>query len=256
MTGAGLFYQPTSADYDTSVRWDRNPQGVPAPTGYYLNMNGVEQGVVSESPISPYVPGGREEVLNASERVDQHPFLQVTATWTPSADYERPDGHHDPLTDGPPAPVVRNLQLFYQVAQGTSITNFQDVPGRTFPAYGSQDGAAWTYYQDPNIALVDPPCGVAPYAGIAYNPTDSEGITQAQDTLRALPASGAHGWTSVPVINAQQLDIDKAATMRQQRGAHRDLISNSTAAGQTFTQQAAHLPRTVQGSTPSWRTRG
>lgn len=240
MTGAGQFYQPTSSDYDTSVRWDANPQGIPAPTGYYVNMNGVEQGRVTDSPISDFVPQGREELLNSSELVDQHPFTQVSATWTPAPNRDRPDGHHDPLTDGPPAPVVRNLQLFYQKSQGTSVTGFMDVPGREFPLYGSQDGAAWTYYQDPVIAMM---------------PADEYG--NAPDSLRSLPPSGAHGWTSVPVINSQQGDIDKSNALTQQRGAHRDLISNATAAGQSFTQRAAHLPsNTGPGSTGSWRTRG
>lgn len=260
MTGAGPFYQPRSVagQIDDSVRLDQSPGGVPAPTGYYPNMSGVEQGRVITTPIQNVNPVYDPESLAYTMQVDQHPWLQVSASWTPgpSGENGRQDGHHDPLTDGPPIPVVWNSPgLFFQRAQGTSRTQFDDVPGRSFPKVGSQDGSSWTYYQNTAAALAPPPTGVRPNAGLAYNPDDPEGNTRAPDTLWSLPPAPAHGWTSIPVVNAQQELVDKAAKLKQQRPARRDLLSNSRAAGQTFTQSASHLPNATPG-TGSWRSRG
>jgi hypothetical protein len=230
-------YMPGSADIDVSVRWDHNPQDLPAPTGYYPNRKNAQQGVVTASPVMAYRDPARREVGDQSEAVDQHPFLEVAATWQ-RASYEHRDGRNDPLAAGLPTPVIRLLQLFYQRAQGSSDTRFLDVPGRVFPPYGSQDGVSWAYYQDARLAMA---------------PADANG--QAADSLRALPPSPAHGWTSIPAINATQAEVRKSGVLVQQHTPHQDRLSNATAAGQTYSQRTAHLPRTT-GSTPSWRPRG
>lgn len=230
-------YMRQSGDIDTTVRWDHNPHGVPAPTGYYVNLKGVELGRVTQSPVMAYIDRARRQVGDIAVATDQHPFAQVTATWQRES-YEHRDGRNDPLSAGLPTPVMRLLQLFYQRAQGSSDTRFLDVPGRTFPPYGSQDGVSWAYYQDARIAM---------------SAADADG--NAPDSLRAIPPSPAHGWTSIPAINATAAEVRKSATLRQHKGPHQDRLSNATAAGQSYSQRTAHLPNHT-GATPSRRPRG
>jgi hypothetical protein len=234
-------YRRDSRTLDPNLRISANPQGLPKPTGRYPeNWGERSRDYVSDHDVLDYAGRCRTEYLSQFEYVDQHPFVEVSATWTP-VQGERKDGRHDPLQDGPPAPVVRLLQLFYQRAQGTSTTRFMDVPGRQFPVAGSQDGASWIYYQDARTAM---------------QPLDENG--RAPDSLRSLPPSPPHGWTSRPVINATQAETRKSATLRQQQTPHQDRLAPSTAAGQTYSARTARVGQGQQqtGSIPSWRPRG
>jgi len=230
-------FMPQSGEIDTTVRWDHNPQGIPAPTGYYPNLKGVSLGRVSQSPVVEYIDRARRQVGDIAVSTDQHPFGQVTATWLrPSFEFR--DGRNDPLSAGLPSPVIRILQLFYMRAQGSSITRFQDVPGRKFPPNGSQDGVSWVHYTDARAAMA---------------PADANG--NAPTSARSLPPSPAHGWTSIPAINATAAEVRKSKTLLQQQTPHQDRLSNATASGQTYSQRTAHLPGSI-GATPSRRNRG
>lgn len=241
-------YRPDSRTLDPGRRLAVRPgDEKPKPTGYYPDMQGIRsRDYVSDHDVLSYGPFGnrpaRDSIGDCSIRVDQHPYVQVDATWTPPRDGPRRDGRYDPLEDGPTAPVLRILQLFYQRAQGTSTTAFQDVPGRQFPATGSQDGATWVYYQDARLAMA---------------PADANG--KAADSLRSLPPSPPHGWTSRPVINATQAETRKAGMLRQQQTPHQDRLAPSTAAGQTYSARTAHVGQGVQrtgAAMPSRRPRG
>lgn len=239
-------YRPDSRTLDPGKRLTVRPgDRMPKPTGYYPDLVGERtRDYVSDHDVLPY--GGptmcRDEYLDKFERVDQHPFLQVDATLWPMPHDGRRDGRVDPLTDGPARPSLRILQLFYQRAQGTDQTRFLDVPGRSFPTNGSQDGVSWTYFQDARIAMAPlPPDG-----------------SQAPDSLRSLPPSPTHGWTVRPVVNAKQETITKSKVLRQQKTPHQDRLSSSTAAGQTYSQRTAHVGtgRARTAAVPTWRTRG
>lgn len=238
----------------------------PAPTGYYPDHNAETIGQVSNdceiieahnSPGGPRVP---VEPLDSAERVDQHPFIQVAATWTPAPSglNGREDGRHDPLTDGPPEPVVRLLGTFWYPRSGTSRTRYMDVPdGRRFPAVGSQDGQSWTYY-------VDTATAAGPYdPAIPYDPQHPEGSGQNADSLRALPPSPAHGWSEIPVASGVRLQASKQHGKNrikgQQQYVGQNRLANSTYAGQTYSQQTAHVAN-PRGATAvvndPWRERG
>lgn len=244
-----------TAEVDRETR--ARPDGSPAPTGYFPNRSWPQQGVASFSPTNDDLAGcspasggrglygpDRVEALDDVERVDQHPWLQVSATWTPMPDTERPSGHDDPLADGPPQPTLRMLQLFYARAQGTMSTRFLDVPGRKFPPNGSQDGSSWAYYQDPARAMA------------AYDP--APGQDEMPDSLRALPPSPAHGWTEQPAYNAKERENTKSLRdLKQQAKPHQDRLAPSTYAGQSYSASTAHAGATqVPGQVPTRRPRG
>lgn len=238
----------------------------PAPTGYYPEHNAETIGEVRDdypvteahnSPGGPRVP---VELLNAAEKVDQHPFIQVSASWTPAPSFGngRPDGLHDPLTDGPPEPVVRLLASWWYPRSGTSRTRYMDVPdGRRFPAVGSQDGQSWTYYVDTDIAA-------GPYdPAIPYDPDNPEGTGQNTDSLRALPPSPAHGWSEIPVASGVSLQASKqrgkSKIKGQQQYVGQNRLANSTYAGQTYSQQTAHVTNPAGATSVAndpWRERG
>lgn len=227
----------------------------PRPTGYQPDHNGETMGRI-DTPLNnpvcpPYGSPGAEgliptEPVSSHERIDQHPYLEVSATWTPDPSWGngRPDGGHDPLTDGPPRPEIRNLSLYYYREAGSSRTRFMDVPdGRRFLANGSQDGSSTTVYVDSAIAC-------AP-----FDPDPKTG--QHPDSLKRLAPGPSHGWSSVPVIDTRVQDADKRKVLRQQKSIKQDRLANSTYAGQTYSQQTAHVRNPVSGgNVPSWRSRG
>lgn len=228
-------------------RLPERPDGTPAPTGYFPDRSWPQQGQVTDSPVYDELYGpARYESLDGAESVDQHPYLQISATWTPPADVPRPSGRDDPLTDGPAAPTLRLLGLFYQRAQGSDQTHYLDAPGRRFPSNGAQDGASWAYYQDSRLAM------------LPYNPADDAG-GEMPDTLQALPPSPAHGWAAQPAVNSRQAELDKMRVLKGQRPPHQERLANSTYAGQSYSARTAHVGARQAargGSTPSWRTRG
>lgn len=228
-------YRPDSRTLNPGRRLNYRPGDMqPAPTGYYPDMYGERQGDrITTSEVISYGPFGnrpaRGEICDASERVDQHPYVQVDQVWTPPHQGERKDGRNDPAADGPPRPTLRLLQLFYARAQGTSITAFQNVPGRRFPVNGSQDGTSWVYYQDARIAMA---------------PMNPDGTIP--DSFRSLPPSPAHGWTVRPVVNAAAAENRKSRTLRQQQNPHQDRLAPATAAGQTYSQRTALVGQGLQ----------
>lgn len=239
------YAQQAQALRDPNRRVNVRPDGSPAPFGYYPDRSWPDQGQVTQSPVYDDLYGpARQETLNGAERVDQHPWMQVSATWTPPADCARPSGGNDPMVDGPSSPTPRLLSLFYARAQGSDQTKFLDAPGVRYPSNGSQDGASWVYYQDSRLAM------------LPYDPApDANG--QMPDTLRALPPSPPHGWASQPAINAKQAELDKMRQLRGQRAPHQDRLANSTYAGQSYGARTAHVGAApATGTTPSWRSRG
>lgn len=241
-----VFYRPGAAELAPGRRLAAMPDGRPAPTGYYPDRSYPDQGQASFSEVYDELYGpARQEKLNGFEDVDQHPYLQVTANWTPEPQSGRLDGRDDPMNDGPAQPTLRLSNLFYQRAIGTSVTNYLDAPGIRYPPNGSQDGASWTYYQDARLALLD------------YNPP-ADGNGEMPDTLRAMPPSPPHGWAA-QAVNARQLELDKAQVLRGQKGPHQDRLANSTYAGQSYSATTSHVGASGTGgtgSTRSWRSRG
>jgi hypothetical protein len=239
-------YRPDSRTLNPGRRLTVRPgDQMPKPTGYYPDMRGERsRDYVSDHDVLAY--GGpttcRHEIVSGYERVDQHPFVQVDATMWPAPQTGRLTGRVDPLTDGPAAPVLRMLGLFYQRAAGTSNTRFLDVPGRRFPTNGSQDGVSWAYYQDANAAMAPAPADGSP----------------APDTLRAIPPSPTRGWTVRPVVSSKEADVRKSVQLRQQKGGHQDRLATATAAGQTYSQRTAHVGQgaATAARVPSRRPRG
>jgi hypothetical protein len=254
-------------DLDPSRRFDRAPHAIqpgnqalyngwaPRPTGYQPDHRNAYQRQI-ETPLDNFVqapygsPGAigmiPTEPGSNEERIDQHPFLHVAATWTPdSFGNGRPDGGHDPLTDGPPRPEIKNLSLHYHRESGSSRTTYMDVPdGRRFPTTGSQDGLSTTVYVDTRAAM-EP-----------FKPDPATG--QHRESLMRLAPGPAHGWSAVPVIDTRVQDSQKRKQLRQQKNVKQNRLANSTYAGQTYSQQTAHVrnPQGAPGNVPSWRGRG
>lgn len=223
----------------------------PSPTGWRPDFNQETMGQVRDdypvyeannSPGGPRVP---VQMFDVSEKLDQHPFLQVSARWLPSQlGNGRKDGLHDPLTDGLPAPVLRLYSNHYFRRSGTSRSRYMDVPdGRRFPVTGSQDGASWTYYQD------------AKTASEPYQPDPTSGYHK--DSFTKLRPGPAHGWSNIPVMSGPALKLKQDADLRmQQKAVGQNRLANSTYAGQTYSQQTRHVANPVPGTVPSWRGRG
>jgi hypothetical protein len=201
--------------------------GAQVPTGYYINVRGQLQAPVAIGPV--YDELYRGAVVGANdpgEVIDQHPWIYITQTWVPPENTERPSGVQDPLTDGPPPPTLKDLSLHYRRESGRSNTQYYNVPGHTFPRNGNQDGASWTYYQDPTRALTP------------YDPAQTTN-GQMPDTQRALPPSPAHGWTMRPNVNGQAAINAKTSVLVQQQAVKQERLANSTYAGQTYSQTTA-----------------
>jgi hypothetical protein len=223
-------------------------------TGYQPDHNGETMGRI-DTPLDnrvmpPYGSPGALGMIptepgDRCDRVDQHPMMQVSATWTPSPyGNGRPDGGHDPLTDGPPEPVIRNLSLWYHRASGASRTRYMDVPdGRKFSPVGTQDGSATTIVVDSRIAME--PFQPDPKTGQHY-----------RDSLRRIPPGPSHGWSAVPAVSTPVQDAMKRGQLKQQKNVRQNRLANSTYAGQTYSQQTAHVQSKNTGSVPTWRTRG
>jgi hypothetical protein len=212
---------------------------------------------VTEAHNSPGGPRVPVQLLDSAEKLDQHPFIEVAATWQPgpSGMNGRQDGLHDPLTDGLPTPTLRLLSTWWYPRSGTSRTRYMDVPdGRTFPQAGSQDGQSWTYYVDTDTAT-------GPYNPvIPYDSTNPEGTGQNADSLRALPPSPAHGWSEIPVDSGTKLMRRQNKQIKgQQQYVGQNRLANSTYAGQTYSQQTGHVANPA-GATAvvndPWRDRG
>lgn len=230
------FYEQSKSLGEVSRRTRTAPGGRPAPTGYYPDVRGQIQQPITIGPVFDDLY--RTTVVGANdpgETVDQHPWLYVTQTWTPPENFERPSGVQDPLTDGPPQPTIQNLALHYRRESGTQVTAYYDAPGHTFPRNGSQDGAAWTYYQDPTRALMP------------YDPAQTDG-GQMPDTLRSIPPSPAHGWAMRPLVNAQAAINAKTAALVQEQPGKQERLANSTYAGQTYSQTTARAGQAGGGS--------
>lgn len=233
----------------------------PAPTGYQPDMNGETIGRFEQQPgptIDPQSIVFPTEPGSSHEKVDQHGYLQVSATWTPTPieQFQRPSGGHDPLADGPVQPVPALISLFNYRAAGTTNTRFQDVPdGRTFSPYGTQDGTSTIWFEDANTQ-------VAPYADAAngYSTIDPKlpnPAAQNPDSLRQLRPGPDHGWTSVPVVDFRKQDNLKARQLLQQQYVTQNRRANSTYAGQTYGQGTARVTNPPGADqVPSRRTRG
>ena len=243
-----------------AVREDRWPHAidpgvpidVPAPTGFYPGVRGHLQHPVEvdhrafEELYHETIVGS----LNYTEDIDQHPWVQVDATWTPAPNMTRPDGKWDPLCDGPPPPTLRDLSLHYRKWAGASVTRFADVPGVTFPPTGTQDGSSWTYLQSPALAQqhFDPALN-------KFNESTGQIEGGMPDTLRTLPPSPVHGWTARAVLTPQQEVNLKAAALQQQTPGRQERLAPSSYAGQSYGQGTAVVAGPV-GSVPSMRPRG
>lgn len=224
---------------------------MPAPTGYYPNVRDqIQTPVYGNKPNGAKVGGADDlypgtiiqDSLARSEKIDQHPYLHVAATWTPAPNTERPSGVQDPLTDGPPQPDLMDLATHYYRRAGTSVTQHLNAPGVKFPVYGDQDGVSWTYVQST-------PAVLAP-----YDPASVDAKGDMPDSQRTLAPSPPHGWTEQPILNAQQENNLKAAKLKQQRPGKQERTANSTFAGQSFGQRTAHVGQ--QGTTTVSRGRG
>lgn len=237
------FYQRRSADLNPRGRTNMRPGGVPAPTGYYRDMTGVNQAPAIETGVCDelYRDWGTVGRLT-DEKVDQHPYMQVSATLSPAPAGPRRDGRNDPLVDGLPAPTPRLLGLFYRRAAGTSHTRLDDVPGHVFPKVGSQDGASTTWAVDPAVAM-------APYN------LDANG--EQPDSLKKVRPSPAHGWTAQPVFNVKATENRKAVQLIQQKNGRQDRLAASTYSGQSYSSRTAHVANGPGAApTPSRRHRG
>jgi hypothetical protein len=222
----------------------------PSPTGWYPDFNADRQGVADPDNLivephgssggSPTGAGGGAvvpAVAVSAEKIDQHAYLQVAGTWTPAPNQERPTGQYDPAVDGPGAPVPRMLMHFYYRERGASRTAYMNVPdGRTFPAAGSQDGASTTWYQDPAAAMA--PYNIDP---AAYDAKHPERSTAMPDSLSAIPAGPAHGWSEIPVSPGTLLIRNQTRKRRQQQNVNQNRLANSTYAGQSYSQSTAHV---------------
>ena len=245
---------------DPWTRMDQRPAGVPgdhaittaAPTGYYPDARTSCDVPYAEKPVYEYETAP-VEIYDGATKLDQHPMMHVTATWTPAPDGNgRRTGTRDPLESGPARPDTLLLSLFSYRGAGTGNTKYMDVPdGRVFSQYGTQDGASWLYYQDIAQAL-------APYVPGAPAPVDTSQTATAQNTMYKVPPGPAHGWTSIPVVNVKQLEVDKATRLlKQQKSPHQDRKSNSTYAGQSYSQQTSNVTQQGAGAIDDpWRERG
>lgn len=214
---------------------------MPAANGYYPNVrNQLQKPVVGNRPNAAIVGSTGDlyqatviqDSLHGAERIDQHPMLHVSATWTPYPENERPSGRIDPMVDGPSQPELMDVSTHYNRRQGTSVTAFLNAPGIKYPTTGNQDGVSWTYVQSPVLAEA------------AYG---SQNMVNGEmpDTIRAMAPSPPHGWTEQPVLNSQQENNIKAAKLKQQQPGKQERIANSTYAGQSFGARTAHAGATT-----------
>lgn len=228
------------------------------PTGWYPDARTTVQApydrAADQAGATGYVPDAFAfgTMFAGAEKIDQHPMMHVSATLTASDANPRRTGTRDPLLSGPARPDTLLISVFDYRGAGTCRTSYMDVPdGRRFPAYGSQDGSSWTYYEDPAAA-------VAPYdpSGSPV-PADRSISPTAQPTWRKLAPGPTHGWTSVPAVNNKAADNAKTGKLRQQKSPHQDRRANNTYAGQTYSQATAPVSQRIQGEVNDpWREYG
>lgn len=229
-----------------------NPQELfrARPTGYLPDARTLPQTPYDRDAdthgIVEYDPRFPVGLLDAAEVLDQHPMMHVTATITAPDEGPRRTGTRDPMESGPARPDTVLLSLFSYRGPGTGRTSYQDVPdGRRFPLYGSQDGSTWTVYEDVTAVLA------------AFNdagqpvPDDHSQTPTAQPTLGRLAPGPSHGWTSVPVVNTKQLELDKARQLIQQQSPHQDRKANSTVAGQSYSQRTVSVRQAAASAGPT-----
>jgi hypothetical protein len=224
------------------------------PTGYLPNADGVPQRALIDAqrgiPGSVYeYSDGRfpPELLDASERIDQHPFMHVTATITVADDNPRKTGTRDPMDCGPARPDTVLLHLHEYRGAGFSNTKYSDVPdGRKFSPYGSQDGSTWVQYQDAT-AVISP-------LDLSQSPArdDPSQNRTAQPTQGRMAPGPSHGWTSVPLHNVKAADnLKSTRQLKQQKSPHQDRKANSTILGQTYSQRTSTVRQAgTAGPTP------
>lgn len=222
----------------------------PSPTGYYPDHNGERQGEAdtqnlvvephwASGPNPDGSGGGRAVPTTAvdAEKIDQHAFLQVSGTWQPAKNYQRPTGRYDPQTDGPGQPELRLLMHYYYRERGASRTSYMDVPdGRRFSNTGSQDGSSTTWYQDAAAAMA--PYNIDP---AAYDAKHPERSTAMPDSLHQIPAGPSHGWSEIPVAPGTALIRNQTKVRRGQKAVGQNRLANSTYAGQTYSQSTRHV---------------
>ena len=232
------------------------PDGWPDPTGYYPNIHGHIQTPVPGQSYDPHedLYASHTTVIQGdlswTETIDQHPYVSVDATWTPAPDFERPDGHHDPLTDGPPPGTIRNMRMYYTRQQGTSQTRLLDVPGHHFSQWGSQDGAAWTTVQD--LQQTMRPYDESITTAISTDPSIAR---EMPDTEKEYAPSPEHGWTAQPLLTSTEEVLRQTNKLIQQQPAKQEYLANSSYAGQSYGTQSAHVG-SANGPIPSRRPRG
>lgn len=239
--------QPPITDDQAAERWTQDPAGNPVPTGWYPNVpNGLASTVewqgdpVAELPDDTPRPNTVD--ASGSQAIDQHPWVDITQTWTPAPNLERPSGTSDPLTMGPPEPTIRQLSAWYNREAGASVSQFRDAPGVQYPTNGSQDGASWTYYQDPARSQ------------IPWTPALLGTDGQMPDSLRALPPSPPRGWAVQPLTVTTEDILATTAALQQQQPGPTNWRSTSTVAGQSWGQGTAQVPQ-QSGEVQSWRSR-
>lgn len=208
---------------------------LPAVTGYYpdLYASGLQQ-AVGKVPIFPdqYQQTGAYQGSIYAEQVDQHTVLHVSQTWVPPVCYDRPDGRSDPAAAGLPRPDIDFTSNYFYQQRGATDTHLLDAPGRTFARTGVQDEVSWTWVTSGRMQMAE------------YDPAllvDIQGRMEMPDTLRAMAPAGAHGWTAQPPTTHQEELNSKAAQLRQSQNTDRNLLANSTYAGQSFGARTRHV---------------
>lgn len=207
---------------------------LPAVDGYYpdLYASGIPQAALK---VPVYPEQYQQTVYQGSiyaEQVDQHTVLHVSQTWVPPVNHERPDGRSDPAAAGLPRPDIDFVSNYFYQQRGATNTRLLDAPGRVFSRVGVQDEVSWTWVTSQAMQM-------APYDPNAL--VDIQGRMEMPDTLRALEPAGAHGWTAQPPVTHQEELIDKSKKLRQSQNADRNLLANSTYAGQSFGARTRHV---------------
>jgi hypothetical protein len=159
-----------------------------------------------------------------------------------------PASGRNPQLDGPPMPVLATVNISVNPQIGSDSTRLQDDLSRPYTWLGQWDGTRQAVYGGvPGLWQAYGNRGFSP--GI-HDPSNGEGGP-------AMVASGPpHGLHSDTIPDGKQL-IDRFKTTAQNVPARIDRPSNSTAAGQSFSQtvpfQGAGSP--AQGARPGFSFR-
>jgi hypothetical protein len=146
-----------------------------------------------------------------------------------------PGNPPNPLSDGPPAPALRTVNVSVNPQQGSDHTRNQDDLSRPYTWLGQQDGS------------VQPVYGGVPGLWAAYgNRGLASGIhdpSNGQGGLSRVWSGPPHGLHSDTMPAGKQI-ADRYKVNPQMRPVRQDRPANSTSAGQSYSQTV--LP---QGST-------